>query len=338
MKKTTDCSPIVSVVVPVYRAERYIERCVKSILDQTESDIELWLIDDGSPDRCGDICDAFAQADARVHVLHKQNAGVSAARNDGIARASGKYVAFVDADDYIEPDMLSSLIKLSEQTTADISICGYYLEHTQEQKTAKLCCGDGVYCQADVKKLFSKFFGKDCSGLASMWNKLYLRSFLKAQNIRVEENLQRAEDFWFNVKAIKHAACISVTSAPLYHYVQNEESVMHRYRETQFDDWTQNRKRLLALANEHEISLQSSDFYFRYVYNSVLFLRQILSQSNYEKFYEIIQNPFLRQAIEQTSGLPLHIKMIALCINRKFYHPAKLLLKIWTVCFSKNNV
>ena len=319
----------ISVIVPVYCAEKHLDRCIRSILSQTESDIELWLIDDGSPDQCGNICDAFAQSDERVHVLHKANAGVSAARNDGIKRASGKYIAFVDADDYIEPTMLSSLVAQAERNEADIVMCGYYIEHISVRKTANICCDIGEYSHAGVKQLFLKFFGRDYTGLASMWNKLYLRSFLNLHDIQVDESLQRAEDFWFNFKAFECATHISVVSTPLYHYIQNEDSVMHSYRKTQFEDWTRNRKRLLSIANERGISIQASDFYYNYVYNSVLYLIEVIRHSDRKKLYEIMKDSFLKQAIGQTSGLPLHVNAISFCIGKDFYRLAELLLKLW---------
>ena len=331
MIMTTDFLPLISVIVPVYHAERYLDRCIKSILSQAEANIELWLIDDGSPDQCGNMCDTFAQKDSRVHVIHKKNAGVSSARNDGIKRALGKYIAFVDADDYIEPNMLSLLLSLAERTRADIAICGYYIEKGHMQKPMNLCCDDGDYNKTDVEQLLFKFFGRDCTGLASMCNKLYLRSFLNRQNIQVDESLQRAEDFWFNFEAIKHSTHISVISTPLYHYTQNEESVMHSFRETQFEDWTRNRKRLLSAANECGIPLQLSDFYYNYVYNSVLFLREVFRRSDRKKFYEIVEDSFLRQAIKQTSGLPLHVKVIAFCIEKRFFCLVKLFLRGCTI-------
>lgn len=330
MKEATN-SPIASVIVPVYCAEKYIDRCVSSILDQTETNIELWLIDDGSPDQCGNICDIFARSDSRVHVIHKKNAGVSAARNDGIKSASGKYIAFIDADDYIEPNMIASLVHLAEREKAEIVICGYYIEQVRERKMEALCCGDGVYDKTDVKQLISMFFGSNYTGLSSMCNKLYLRSFLNGQNIRVDESLQRAEDFWFNFEAIMHSCCVSVISTPLYHYVQNVGSVMHRYRETQFDEWTRNRKRLLSIANEQGIQLKSTDFYYRYVYNSILFLRESVGQSDWRKIREIMRNPFLRQAIKQTSSLPVHVRLIVACIKYGLYGFAGFFLKIWTI-------
>lgn len=327
----TNSTPIISVIVPVYRAEQYIKRCVKSILNQTESNIELWLIDDGSPDKCGEICDSFAKQDSRVHVIHKKNAGVSAARNDGIQHASGKYIAFADADDYLEPNMLSCLLAVAERVLAEITICGYYIEQDGNLKKARLCCAAGKYEKTDEKQLLSKFFEKDYTGLASMCNKLYLKAFLNLNGIRVDENLQRAEDFWFNFKAFEHSVCVYVLSTPLYHYVQNEGSVMHRYRETQFEEWTNNRKRLLSIANEMGISIQLSEFYFRYVYNSILLLRDISIRSDCEKLNKILHDSFLRNAITHTKKLPLHVRMIAACIKNKCYGLTKMLLKLWSI-------
>ena len=131
-----------------------------------------------------------------------------------------------------------------------------------------------------------------------MCNKLYLRSFLNRQNIQVDESLQRAEDFWFNFEAIKHSTHISVTSTPLYHYTQNEESVMHSFRETQFEDWTRNRKRLLSVANECGIPFQLSDFYYNYVYNSVLFCEQFCAV--------LIGKSFMKSWRIHFSGRPLN--------------------------------
>lgn len=328
-------SCVVSVIVPVYRAEQYIDRCVRSIINQTEKNIEIWLIDDGSPDKCGSLCDTFAQLDSRIHVIHKENAGVSAARNDGIKYASGKYIAFVDSDDYIEPNMLSLLINAAEQAEAEIAICGYYVEQVHTQKVADLCCHDGNYDKAAAKQLLSKFFGKNYTGLASMGNKLYLRSFLNFQHIQVDESLQRAEDFWFNFEAIGHSSLISVVSTPLYHYVQNEESVMHCYRETQFADWTHNRKRLLEYANKHNIALDYSDFYYNYIYNTIIFMRDLVKNNKMETCKIIMQNSFFRQAIKYNINVPLHIKSVVFCIKHSHFILASFLLTIWAKPFRR---
>ena len=112
-----------SIIVPVYKTEQYLTRCVESILGQTFSDIELILIDDGSPDRCGEICDTFAKKDSRVKVIHKNNAGVAAARNDGLRIANGKYVTVVDSDDYLDQNMYQNILEIVQKYDSDVVMC-----------------------------------------------------------------------------------------------------------------------------------------------------------------------------------------------------------------------
>lgn len=114
----------VSIIVPVYKAEPYIRKCIDSILSQTFTNFELLLIDDGSPDNCGKICDEYAELDTRVHVFHKENGGVSAARNLGLDHAKGDYVCFIDSDDWIDPDMLETLIGWEQKKQTDLLFFG----------------------------------------------------------------------------------------------------------------------------------------------------------------------------------------------------------------------
>ena len=116
--------PELSVIVPVYKVEKYLSKCIDSILAQTFTDFELILIDDGSPDRCGEICDEYAAKDSRIIVIHQQNKGVSAARNAGLEIAKGKYIGFVDSDDWIEPEMYQILIATANETASELVICG----------------------------------------------------------------------------------------------------------------------------------------------------------------------------------------------------------------------
>ena len=117
---------LLSVIVPVYKAEKHLDRCIESILSQTYGNIELILVDDGSPDACPAMCDSWAGRDWRVRVIHKKNNGASSARNAGLDMASGEYIGFVDADDFIEPDMYETLMKNALENNADRSGCGYF--------------------------------------------------------------------------------------------------------------------------------------------------------------------------------------------------------------------
>lgn len=133
---------MVSIIIPVYKVEKYLSKCIESIFKQTYFDLELILVDDGSPDKCPEICDTYASKDERVVVIHQKNAGVSAARNAGLEKAKGEYIGFVDPDDWIAPEMYKKMISELESSESDLAICGYeyYDEdyHVDEQRRYKV--------------------------------------------------------------------------------------------------------------------------------------------------------------------------------------------------------
>ncbi|MBR1540013.1 MAG: glycosyltransferase [Clostridia bacterium] len=118
---------LISIIVPVYKVEKYLDKCINSIVSQTYKNLEVILVDDGSPDSCGKMCDEWTQKDTRIKVIHKENGGLSDARNFGLDCAKGKYIQFVDSDDYIEKDMIEFLYKNLKENNADISICSNYM-------------------------------------------------------------------------------------------------------------------------------------------------------------------------------------------------------------------
>ena len=141
---------MISVIVPVYKVEPYLNQCVESILCQTYSDLEILLVDDGSPDRCGQICDEYAKQDCRVKVFHTRNEGLSAARNLGLQNAKGEYIGFVDSDDWIEPEMYEVLLKRLEETESNVCICGFYQEPGTYEKDFQP--DEAVYQDVDALK------------------------------------------------------------------------------------------------------------------------------------------------------------------------------------------
>ena len=165
--------PIISIIVPVYKVEAHIEKCLSSIKEQTLANFEVILVDDGSPDNCGKICDEVAATDTRFRVIHQENGGLSNARNSGLAISKGQYIGFVDSDDYIAPDMYEKLYKEIARTEADIVICDHFrveqgkpLPRTSfeknkaltPQETIKLLAEDGltsyIWCKLYKKELF----------------------------------------------------------------------------------------------------------------------------------------------------------------------------------------
>ena len=123
----------ISIIIPIYKVEDYISKCIKSVIAQSYHNLEIILIDDGSPDRCGDICDDYAERDSRIRVIHRQNGGISAARNSGLEVATGEYVLFVDSDDYIHPDMVERMHDVALNKQADVVVCDYVKVNEDEE-------------------------------------------------------------------------------------------------------------------------------------------------------------------------------------------------------------
>lgn len=167
--------PKISVICPVYKAEKYLHRCVDSILAQTFTDFELLLIDDGSPDRSGEICDEYAAKDSRVRVFHKENGGVSSARQCGIDNMTGEYSIHSDPDDWVEPTMLEELYKKAKEDNADMVICDYYLEGKHKTKYIKQE-PTSLESEQVLRDLFQRLHGSLC-------NKLIRSACYKENNI-----------------------------------------------------------------------------------------------------------------------------------------------------------
>lgn len=166
---------LISIVVPIYKVEKYLPKCIESILNQTFTDFELILINDGSPDKCGEICDQYALLDSRIKVIHKENGGLSSARNEGIEVAQGSYIGFVDGDDFIAEDMYETLYNNMINYNADISMCGY--ADVYSDRVIGLNSSDKVYCWDRNKSIFELLRGKLYSVHA--YTKLYKRDSFK---------------------------------------------------------------------------------------------------------------------------------------------------------------
>lgn len=214
-------NPKISVIIPVYNVEPYLRRCIDSVIGQTYTNLEIILVDDGSTDNCGAICDEYAARDDRIQVLHRENGGVSAARNAGLVAAGGEWVGFVDADDYIEPDMYEYMLALAGESGADIAQCGFFME---EGGASWLhFCRDENLVLPDGAASFSQEEWKQIGNSAS--NKLYRAEALRG--IAFELNCTLGEDLLFNVHVLRQAAGIVLGKDAKYHYVQREGSACH---------------------------------------------------------------------------------------------------------------
>lgn len=226
--------PEISVIVPVYRAEDFLEKCVASILGQTFSDLEVLLVDDGSPDNSGALCDKLARQDPRVRVFHKENGGVSSARNLGMAQARGTYLAFADADDWLPPDALAALYAALTQAGGDTAGGPHWrveVNGAQEQESGAL--PPGVYGPAEIRagivdRLLGERMGKPGQVLNGfVWRFLFSRDIVQRENITFAGAY--LEDELFLLEYFCHAQKLAMVAQPVYCYLQNPASVTRRY-------------------------------------------------------------------------------------------------------------
>ncbi|MBQ3599721.1 MAG: glycosyltransferase family 2 protein [Lachnospiraceae bacterium] len=216
----------VSIIIPVYKAEKYIKRCVDSVLAQEYKDLEIILVDDGSPDNCNSICDDYARKDERVKVIHKKNEGVSKARNSGLEQITGDYVQFVDSDDYLKPQMTKMLVEAMEREQADLVVCGFMEDNLNFSRISKMEEKPGIYKKEQIlenitRNPYSLHYGV-------LWNKLFRAEHLK-KHLYFQAHMNFGEDFIFNLHYLKYAKKIAVIEEPLYFYVRyNEDSLMYQ--------------------------------------------------------------------------------------------------------------
>lgn len=223
-------SPFFSVIVPIYNVEKYLRECVDSILNQSFTDFELILVDDGSPDGCPAICDAYALKDKRVKVIHKPNGGVSSARNTGLEIAAGEYVLFCDSDDHYIAGAFDKIIGELEQGKFDVLNYGYIKElstHEHEPHSLKIGCSDSL----SLTQVLMESMRSDGGELyfTEIWAQAFRRKLLEENQIRFVEKLKRSEDLIFTLQSYSSAVRVKRIPDVLYFYRYNTNSIMHSF-------------------------------------------------------------------------------------------------------------
>ena len=214
-------NPEISIIVPAYNAEEYLSVCVDSILYQSFADWELLIADDGSEDNTGMIADEYAVSDPRIKVLHLQRTGVSAARNSCLDHAKGHYIAFVDADDSIDPDYLKDLIGQAKQSNADITQCSFrYLDNAGNEHDDP-DANNAVYADSDTI-MHAYFHGQQGNIRVSVWAKLFAHEVV--EDVRFDAELRVYEDAYFVYQCCRKAETIKCFDSPLYKYIQRKDS------------------------------------------------------------------------------------------------------------------
>jgi glycosyltransferase involved in cell wall biosynthesis len=227
----------ISVIIPVYQAEDFLAKCVDSVLAQTEHDLEVILVDDGSTDHSGNICDEYATRDSRVHVIHKENAGVSAARNSGIAAATGEYIGFVDSDDWIEPNMYERLLEEANKSDADIVMCDattVFEDGRTQADTITQLSQNSILKKSDfTPALLLEIAGSACRCIYS--KHIYSDKLLKSCGLQFPLGVKFSEDRIFNLNAMGRANKVSYLKESYYNRYVNSKSAVHRFHEDYFE-------------------------------------------------------------------------------------------------------
>lgn len=224
--------PLVSIIVPVYKVEAYLERCLDSIIAQDYWPLEVILINDGSPDGCGEIMHRYEARWSFIQSFWQENQGLGAARNAGIDRATGKYLAFIDSDDYIEPDYISCLVQSAQKHDADVVVCNFFVNFSGLRSLAfPLLTRPKRMTGEDAARISLKLFKIPTVA----WNKLYRASLFTAPEVRFPSIYY--EDIATMSRLLVHAANVAIIRKPLYHYCIRKTSITGNFRHKNIDDY-----------------------------------------------------------------------------------------------------
>jgi len=269
-------SPKVSIVVPIYNVEPYLEQCVDSIRNQTMREIEIILVDDGSPDCCPQMCDRFAEEDSRIRVIHQKNAGVSVARNCGMEMASAEWIMFVDPDDWLELNAVQILFETAATVDADIISASFYKEFSKGNiYVGPKDSGSKEYTTAqNLSALLGYAVGYWKQGnentLAFPWGKLYKMQLLKENKLHFISGLKRRQDNVFNLYAVYHSKKIFLLSSAIYHYRVRNNSACLNFFSDQLEICRQVHSEMFAFMERYQLQQEFQSYYDYVILGSIL--------------------------------------------------------------------
>ena len=297
---------LISVVIPVYKVEKYLNECVQSVLLQTYENLQVILVDDGSPDRCGEMCDKWADKDHRIQVIHKKNGGLSDARNAGLAVAAGAYIAFVDSDDWIAPQMYEVMLKTIKEQNADIVACGIVNTYGDRQ-----ILYTPPYCIGSSEK-FLRMIYEDTVFSVSAWNKLYRKSCWS--NFQFPKG-KLCEDAFTTFLLVDNANKIVQISEAFYYYRIRENSIMTSgFRHARMDEeeaWRCNYEYMRA--HYPSIAKKAFDFYLQKVNMLIHTISREQRESfkqDYQKLYGILKENLSYILFRSNSSYKYRIKFL----------------------------
>ena len=263
---------LVSVIVPIYNVERQLNRCISSIVNQRYSDLEIILIDDGSPDRCGEMCDMWERNDKRIIVVHKENAGLGMARNTGLDIAKGEYVVFIDSDDYVTEDYVESLMIAMKKNRAEL-VVGSFFRVFSDDKVISSSVVD-KQCVVEKNEIFRDVLLPVLGASADnrcdveremcVWRNMYKREIIERLGLRfVSEREFVSEDIIFNMLYFININRAVLIPECIYYYSDNQGSLTNTYREDRFEKYCMLLKRQINILSEYNLLEASKERVYR---------------------------------------------------------------------------
>ena len=321
---------LVSIIVPIYKIEDYIKSCIKSIVNQTYKNLEIILVDDGSPDNCPSICDDWAEKDSRIKVIHKQNEGLIEARKSGLRIATGDYVSFVDGDDWIEPDMYQNIADAIDEYNPDCVITQFYYSYPDREDKSRYCFDKSYYSRSELEnEVFPKmlFDGKYYSfGVyPNCWTKVFKRDILEKNLYDVDSRVRMGEDIAFTYPCLMQCNSLAFVDKALYHYRINPQSMTKAYDDKLNEIIYLPYEALLNKSKENGVDLsQQLPYYLLYLVNFLIRNEANKNSkfSNKEKtalLNSIVNNEYVINEFSKidASILPQHTKFLFNAINKK---------------------
>lgn len=296
---------LISIIIAVYNMEKHLVRCVESVLSQTYNNLEIILVNDGSKDGSLDLCRQFEKKDNRIKIVNKDNGGLTSARKAGFEVSLGKYIAFIDSDDYLEEEYIEKQYKNIIESGAEISICSYFLEKNDILETVALCHEKNVYEQGDFisKLIFPEIYPifTDNTKIPNfLWLRLFARKVI-SEECFVSEREVYTEDLFFNVEAYQKCKKISIIDCCLYHYCVNSTSLTHQFRKNRYQ-MEENRIRRIAQFLERANVLENNRIYLVTIRMISECIDNAMRLGSFRKFRKEIKTLFENRTVH---SLPL---------------------------------
>lgn len=326
----------ISVIVPVYNSEKYLKKCIDSILNQSLKDIEIILVNDGSTDGSREILEKYYEIDNRITIINIENSGPAKARNIGIKIAKGKYLSFIDSDDYIEGTFLEELYNVADNDKVQMIMTNYkdinMFDGTSFMTYHELESGVVFNKERIKKEIITKFTKSKNYGFFSMCNKLYLREFVLNLGFLIDETRDHGEDWLFNMNVFLRLDSFIALEKPLYFYTHtNRDSLMNKYRENQFELYLDGREKVLNLIPNEVIDHNELNKKFIYEFSSYIIKTNRNVKDKYRRkklLRRVLSEKEVLESCTNCAGLPLNFRIITFLIRNKMECLALILFRL----------